>query len=243
MAGIVTSKRSTLAAIGLSAALCACAPSSSGKKAQEEPDPLLVQALNAPLMIDPDLASLNEANAALTVGFNQSIPPIDRSADTIALAKDTARQFLLEGGDIPNLPAAKADASIPDLSNALTSQQRAEILGLADKCAGEFAYSTVWAARLPEFAAIYPRGAVVEAAGHDAARCGMRSLTYLSPVPANEIAQFHYTLAKRAKLSPRVADNGEFAIHGEGAAGRLALHIREREGGLTAIDMVVIEPR
>lgn len=228
----------SLFSFALLAALSACSSEASTTANEHEVDPLLVRALNVPLMTDLDLASQNEANAALTIGFEQSLPPIDRSIGTIAAARDEARFILLDAGDIPDLPKAQAQPDLVSLGPALTAEARANLFEFTGDCAAAVEYSAVWAARLPDFARIVPRGAVVEAAGVEEARCKIRSVTYLTPLSVDDILTFHYTQASRAGLSPVVLEGDEHAIHGEGSMGALALHVEARENGLYAVHIV-----
>ena len=221
-----------------------CAPEAEGDTAEQLRDPLFVQALNAPLMTDPDLASLNEANAALTVGFDHSLPPIDRSSETIAAAQNAMRIALIEGGEIPALPAAKSVEGTSIMAGTLSAGQRAAAAGLNPKCARGLDYSAIWAARLPDYAQIVPRGAVVEAAGSDATGCKVRVVRYLTPLAVEDLLTFNFTLAKRAGLSPQIRDvdgeSGEKAIYGTSAKGDLAMHVVARNDGLTSADVITV---
>ncbi|WFL77563.1 hypothetical protein P7228_00425 [Altererythrobacter arenosus] len=231
----------TLMLCSLAVALASCAGEASENTAKQESDPLLVRAINLPLMTDPELVSQNEANAALTIGYEQSLPPIDASPAAIATASDAARIRLIEGGQIPELPRPIASSGVPNLGEAVTSQQRAEMIEFSASCAPSVEYSAIWAARLPKFAEIVPRGAVVEAAGTDRAGCKLRSVTYLTPLPVEEALTFHYTVAQRSGLAPQIHEGPEYAIRGKGKSGHLAVHLREREGGLLAVDIVTLE--
>lgn len=222
------------------ATLASCAGEAEPSEPVQERDPLIVQALNAPLMTDPDLTSLNEANAALTIGYNQSLPTIDRSADTIAAARDAARLRLIEMGEIRPLPQATKQADLPSLGKALTSEQRADWTTFARSCASAVQYSAAWAGQLPEFAEIISRGAVVEAAGSDTQGCRLRSITYLTPLPAEDVLGFHFNMAAHSGLQPKLLQGDEQAIVGAGKAGKLAVHLSDRDDGLIAVHIVAL---
>ena len=67
-------------------------------------DPYIARALNDPLMVDPDLAYRNEANAAITIGYDHALPSFKQTEETASAARETARLALLEEGPIPDLP-------------------------------------------------------------------------------------------------------------------------------------------
>lgn len=221
----------------------ACGVERSEPVAVAEPDPMVQQALNDRLMTDPDLAFQNEANAALTVGFDHSIPPIDAGPETLALVREETRIRLLETGDVLDLPDGVKEAKIASLEDALNAQERAALLPATRDCANSLTSSAIWAARLPDYAEIVPRGAVVEAAGTDSPQCRLRVVTYRTPLPPEEALQFHYTLLDRAGLNPRhiLVNRNEHAVRGTSSLSDAAFHARQVEGGLTQVDIVTLE--
>lgn len=232
----------SLACASVLLALCACADQPEGTQAPSEQDPLIQQALNDQLMVDPDLAFQTEGNTALTIGFDHSLPPVDTGPDIIAIVRDEARMALLDKGEIPDLPEP-ASKRILSLSSAHTAAGRASIVSPPWPCADRMSYSTIWAARLPEYAEIVPRGAVVEAAGFDESKCKLRSVTYRTPLPVEDVALFHFAQAHRAGLKPayyRLKD-GEVAIRGTSKSARLAVYARPTRAGLNSVDVVSLE--
>lgn len=213
---------------GALGALAACDRADPPAPPGEDRDPLVQQALFDPLMIDPDLAQQNEAGAALTISFDQSLPVLDTFAQTVAVISNQARLLLLDGGAIPDLPAAA---------------QRRELPRLAADCRPGLEHSAIWAARLPAFAAIVPRGAVQVGVGSDAPPCRVRAVSYRTPLPVEEVMQFHYTLAWRAGLNPRHfrSPSGESAITGANAAHELAVRAAPSGPGLVAVEIVTRE--
>lgn len=211
--------------------------------AATEPDPMVQQALNDRLMTDPDLAFTNEANAALTVSFDHSIPPIDAGPEALALVREEARIRMLEGGDVLDLPAGIEAARPASLAKEMTAKERAALLPAARECADSLSSSAIWAARLPDFAEIVPRGAVVEAAGTDSAQCRLRVVTYRTPLPPEEALQFHFTLFDRAGLKPRhlALSETENALLGDRQGVQARIHARVIAGGLTEVDIVTLE--
>jgi len=189
-------------------------------------------------MVDPDLASQNEANAALTMGYDSSIPPLLTGPEQRAKTKAASRAFLLDGGKIANLPTPNTDDDWPQLAGAITAAERVSRIEFAKPCAERLNYSAIWAARLPEFAKVVPLGAVVEAAGNPERPCNIRSVTYLTDLPVEDVMQFHYNLAVRAGLAPLYSMGEESAVHGTSAKGSVAVHARTRGGFQTEVDIV-----
>lgn len=223
--------------------IASCGEGEGEPVAMPEQDPIVQQALNDRLMVDPDLAFQNEGNAALTIGFDHSLPPIDAGPDTLATIREEARISLLEGGAIPALPEAVENDSVVSLARASSAQERAALLPATRNCSRSLAYSAIWAARLPDFAQIVPRGAVVDAAGADQNGCRLRVVTYRTPLSPDEALQFHFTLAERAGLKPRHLriKDGEQVLQGAKRSASVAIHTRPALGGLTEVDIVSIE--
>ena len=105
------------------------------------------------------------------------------------------------------------------------------------------ASSAIWAARLPEFAEIVPRGAVVEGAGTNNAQCRLRVVSYRTPLPPEEALQFHFTLFDRAGLKPRhlLVSGTEHALLGDKQGAEARIHARVIAGGLSEVDIVTLE--
>lgn len=194
-----------------------------------------MQALNDQLMVDPDLAMQNEANAALTVSFDRTLPQIDKSPGTIAAIRDEMRMKLLEGGPVLDLPKAQklADdggAIGRDLSDACTKSE-------------ELDRSAIWAARLPDYAAIPPRGATIAGAGRDLPGCHIRQVTYRTPLGAQEAMQFHFTLANRSGLELKLAqrDNGELQLRGKRSGTALIVRAKPAPDGLLTVEIASLD--
>lgn len=230
--------RTPIVLLGAICALSACSNPVENDDLDEIRDPLIEQALGDHLMVDPDLASQNEANAALTVGYDSSIPPPLTGPEQRAKAQAASRTLLLDGGKIVDLPMPNKDEDWPQLAGAFTAAERAARIEFAESCAERLNYSAVWAARLPDYAIIVPHGAIVEAAGNPDRPCNIRSVTYLTDLPVEDVMQFHYNLAARAGLAPLYSEGKENAVHGTSGEGSLAVHARPRGGFQTEVDIV-----
>lgn len=195
-------------------------------------DPVVVAALNAPIMTDPDLVEQNQTGTLFTLSGPPSapIPLLDRSDRELTTARDAAARLL--GGDVqPAPPPGAGLVSAPGPSLAGTATRTLAELGIARGCAGGLRRSAVWAASLPAALPIYPRGHVQDAAGNDAPGCRLRVVRYLTPVPPGDIADFYWNRAGQADLAPRHDSTGAGARIAavEGKAG-FAVFTAEREG-------------
>lgn len=228
-----------LSALG---ALSACSGEAEQEDVNDTRDPLIEQALGDQLLADLDLASQNEANAALTVGFDSSIPPLLTGPESRAKARTAMRSLLLEGGEIADLPDPNGDAELQELKGALTAAERASRIGFAKECAERLNYSAIWAARLPDHAAIAPGGAVIEAAGNPQKQCNIRIISYVTDLPVDEALQFHFNMARRAELKPLyIKGDGagdESAIQAISSKASIAVHASERGGFQTEVHIV-----
>jgi hypothetical protein len=229
-------------ALGVLSALSACADAADEDLAADTRDPLIEQALGDQLLADLDLATQNEANAALTVAFDSSIPPQLSGPESRARARAAMRSMLLKGGEIADLPASDTEQDWPHLASALTAAERASRIGFAKECAERLNYSAIWAARLPDYAVMAPHGAVTEAAGNPESQCNIRIVSYLTDLPIDEVMQFHFNLAKRAKLSPLYTDSetneDDAALLAISNRASIAVHARERGDAQTEVDVI-----
>lgn len=237
MAGLQTAAmggRLSLAA-GATLLLAGCGGASA---ADDRPpsDPALGEALAGQLMVDPALASQNQALAGMSGGGAASagIPPEQTGPEAVAGAMAEATQ--LAGG---TLRAAPPPLSGPERKQGVTAGQLAASLPGGRPCANALAYSAVWAARLPEALAIYPRGHVQEAAGVDREGCALRAVAFVTPVAVADVIDFYYTRATAAGYTAEHRSEGpDDVLAGARASASYELRIRKRDDGLTAVDLV-----
>lgn len=193
--------RTTPVALAGALLLAACGFGEPDEPGPTELDPAVAQALNAPLMSDPDLASLNEANAALTGSSDHSIPLQVANAEAIRDAQD--RAIVLAGGRsaLVELPEGEEIADAPGDSPLVLLEDVASRVSDNQACLSGWRYSAAWAAKLPASQPVFPRGAVTEAFGQDSRTCTLRAVRFVTPVPAGDIVQFYATLATREKAA------------------------------------------
>ncbi len=187
---------------------------------KERGDPVVAQALDDPLMTDPDLSSRNEAAAAITIRTDGRLPVIAVSPEEIAAARAEAAAMVGGSANLSALP--QSSETIPPVSGDgdPAAAQLATLLTDA-RCRSHLAPSTIWAARLPGALPVYPRGQVVSAAGSDAKGCRVRAIAYRTPVSPTEVTAFYHHLATTAGLTALHASDGAGEVlrgTGEGVA-------------------------
>jgi hypothetical protein len=219
--------------------LCGCALlAACGNEAAKAPppdiDPAIAGALGDPIMTDPDLSGQNQINAGLS-GLGSSdveIPPDDRSPEAIAAARAAALK--LTRGTMQRAPAASRGGPVRHAATA------AQLAGASDPdCAARAEYSARWAALLPDALAIYPHGAVQEAAGTDRAGCRLRVVNFRTPVPAGEVIDFYYTRVREAGYSARrLSEGADDVLAGRGRGGAYVIYVRTLDSGMSEVDLV-----
>jgi hypothetical protein len=215
-------------------ALAACGGSGTpAPEARKQLDPAIVAALADPLMIDPDLASQNRGNAAITLDTFGAVPLDDASPEAIAAAKTDAAR--LAGGMIKTAPDAAESGATP--APALTAGQLAAALpALPAGCVDSLRFGYAWAANMPPALPIYPRGHVQEAAGSTA--CGVRAVVFTTPVEASAVIAFYFTRAGDAGFTVERRRQAEVdALSGRKNAAAFVVRIRSGTNGLSEVEL------
>lgn len=211
---------------------CGSAPDKADKP---EGDAAVSDALNDPVMVDPDLGGQNQSRAGMVGGGAASaeIPPLPRGPEAAATALAEATQ--LAGGEIRKAPPPAKGA---DVAESVTAGQLAQRVP-GGNCASKVDYSAAWAAKLPEVLAIYPRGHVQEAAGTDKDGCALRVVNFVTPVGVSDVIDFYYTRLRAAGYDAEHRVEGKDDVLGgsKGAAVYL-LYVRKRDDGLTEADLI-----
>lgn len=228
----------------LGAAACGTrAPDAADKYAAINEDPVIARALHDPLMSDPDLASLNEANAAIGYADSNALPVLPGGSDEVQAARETLRLDLLGAGAIPDLPHASEGEGGKPLGPMASAADLLAAVDAPAPCAGVLKEDFALAAALPPVAAIPPDAMVVQAGGADAQGCRLRIIRYRSAAPIIDLLQYHYARATRAGLTAArfAAPDDIIAAKGKGSE-RLTVHIRPAAGGFNGVDLIYRAP-
>ena len=222
--------------------LLALAMASCGESKGDAPlaptDPAVSAALADPIMVDPDLASQNRGNAALSGGgpADGSLPPEISTPEAIAAAKADALQQV--GGRMQTAPTAVSSsaASAVALSAADTA---AKAPGVLPGCPDKVEYSAAWAARMPAAFPVYPRGHVNEAAGTDRDGCHLRVVNFVTPVTPADVMNFYNTRARAAGFAARhKRERSDDVLAGSKGGTAYVVYVRMMPSGLTEVDLV-----
>lgn len=233
-------RRAALLASLCTLGLAACAE----ERAPEAPgvvnavDPYIARALNDPLMVDPDLAYRNEANAAITIGYDHALPSFRASEETESAARETARLALLEGGRIPDLPAGVGEPGPVSLAEEYSVEAVLEAVDAPAACRRGIRGNFALAAAMPDVAPVMPHGMVRVAAGVDQPGCTLRLVRYVTPALVEDALQHHYAMAIRTGMDPTVYAEPEASLFGDRRGTFLRVFARKTSGDLTAVDVI-----
>lgn len=202
-------------------------------------DPVVARALHDPLMSDPDLASRNEANAAIGFADSAALPVLAGSREDAAAARAAMRIELLESGALPDLPPAASEPGGAILGPMSAAGELLAAVGAPGTCAPGLKEDFALAASMPSAAIIPPGAMVVQAGGSDAKGCVLRIIRYLTPAASEDVLQYHHVRAARAGLKPtrHAAPGDSVAARGTGAE-RLVVSLRQAANGLTGVTLV-----
>jgi hypothetical protein len=226
---------------------CALALSACGsgeepdKDAPAEDDPALTEALADQIMVDPDLASQNEAGAAGAIASQSgALPPEDNSPTAIAAARSDALALLGGAAGMKHAPGAREVAVDGATGAILTAAARAAASSVnGAKCAELVSYTASWAASLPASFPVYPRGNVQESAGTDATGCKLRVINFTTPVALAEVIDFYYSRAVAAGFKPDyIRQGGDDVLGGRKGAASFMIYARKLPTGRTEVDLI-----
>ena len=220
-------------------ALAGCGSGGAGDAAAKSEAAGLALAIAPPMMVDADLTTRNLAESAIAGGGPPviALPPFERGSDAAAAAKVEAEK--LSGGAIASAPASEG-AVDRVLRDAVVAGQRAgAIKGPGKDCGAKADYGLAWSLQLPGSLPIYPRGALIEAAGSDQGGCRLRVVRFVTPVAPTAIVDFYHARARAAGFVMRHrADEETHQLIGSNGIGEFAVQARKRADGLTEADIV-----
>ena len=220
-------------------ALAACSATEKPADVNAERDPAAAAALNDPIMVDPDLASQNRGNSALSGGgpAQGDLPAFVRTPDAADAARAAAQTQL--GSAPPVSPGPVSTRPISRLAGALTMPALAAAAGIVTPaCADQLSFTMTWAAQLPAGLPIYPRGHTIMSAGSDNAGCKVRAVRFVTPVAISDAVDYYFASARSARLpAERRREGSDEVVAGTLGGAAYAVYVRERSDGLTEVDL------
>ena len=221
-------------------ALSACSSADQAPGANAERDPAAAAALNDPIMVDPDLASQNRGNSALSGGgpAQGDLPDFVRTPEEVDAAHAAAQSLL--GTAPPPAPTPASTSAKSKLAGALTMPAIAAASGIAaSACAEKLGFTMAWAARLPAALPVYPRGHAIVAAGSDDPGCKVRAVRFVTPVTVGDAVDFYSASARAGKLPvQRRKEGDDEVVAGALGSATYAVYARQRSDGLTEVDVL-----
>lgn len=227
--------RLCLALLAVSAVLSACSRAAPAPEVQREVDPAVAAVLADPLMTDPDLASQNRGNAAITLDRFGAVPLEVSSPEAMRAAKAEAAR--LAGGMVRSAPGGASDNS-DALGPVVTAGQIAASLpALPGGCLAALRYDYGFAASLPQVLPVYPRGHVLDAAGSDA--CRLRAVIFVTPVEPSAVIDYYFTRSSDAGFGTTHRRYGKIeALAGRKAGAAFLVRVRP-VGSLSEVALAV----
>jgi hypothetical protein len=230
-------------AILLSLSACAALSACGGDPAPQEPivnevDPYIARALNDPLMVDPDLAHRNEANAAITIGYDHALPSFKGSEEAASRARETARLELLEDGPISDLPFAQTDGGPASLAGQFGVSAVLATIGVPQECQSNIRGDFAYAASMPDVTRIMPHGMVRVAAAVEEPGCTLHLARYQTPASIEDVAQYHYNRIRRAGFEPSFFESPETSLIAHRRGTHVQVFARKSTGNLTSVDVI-----
>lgn len=206
-----------------------------------EADPALSGALSEEIMVDPDLAGQNMADAGVGMGSGDgSLPTENNSAKAIAAAKSEAFRLVGGQGKLKAAPDARVATSGDNAGPDLIAAAKAATFSTSGaNCAEIVEYTMAWAAKLPKTFPVYPHGSVQEAAGTNNAGCLLRVINFTTPVALEDVINFYFTRASAAGFeADRVRQGDEDMLGGTKGQAAYVVTARKLPSGRTGVDLV-----
>lgn len=218
------------AATALSLALMAAACSPAEPTAiPTRDDPVLERVTDGPLLTDPDLSGADESGEAVTFDTVRQLPVLPANPAAI----DAARAEAIEIAGAAAVPLPPRSAAFALARSGAAAH--AGTLGVSSACAAGLTKGAIWAARFPAALPIYPRGAVSDAAGSDAAGCKVRVAEFTTPVAPADVLAFYAALSRRSRavISHGEDDRGS-VLRGKGSGFAFDLRLEGEGAGTRA---------
>ena len=139
-------------------ALAGCAPDAVDAPVDMfDHDPVVARALHDPLMIDPDLAGRSNAYSLIELSDGHPLPVFKATSEAAVRARSAARLELLEGGQIPDLPAPSSGSSGFALGQMARANAMVEAAAGPLYCTDLLEDDLIWSTRLSPATALPPQ--------------------------------------------------------------------------------------
>ena len=204
-------------------------------------DPAVKGALGDAIMVDPELTGQSNS-ASATAGARPAeggVPAMrgGTAAEAQAEARTLVANRMLSApapGDFAAQCQGNCDAGPrPATLGGLARQQAGE------GCAADVRYGSEWAARLPAAFPVYPRAALIEAAGVANGRCNVRIVNFQSRAGMQAVMDFYYTMARRNGFTAEHLLRGtEHYLGGTKGEEAFVVMARPMAGGVVDVDLV-----
>lgn len=236
----------TMLVAGLS--LGACRSAENAKLAEQDDglqssDSVVKSAIENEIMVDPNVTGRSNANA-VTAGatpVNGAVPAM-RGGGPANTAIAEARTRV--NGQMLRAPAPGRWEDSCDASCDNATARPATLGGLARQqagagCAADIRYGAEWARRLPAAFAVYPRAALIEAAGVANGTCNVRVVNFQSRAGIQPILDYYYTVARRNGYSAEHLLRGdEHYLGGTKGDEAFVIMVRQMAGGIVDVDLI-----
>ncbi|WP_338467841.1 hypothetical protein RXV95_04630 [Novosphingobium sp. ZN18A2] len=242
-AGLSRHAAAPICALAVLAALSACGRASHGPQRQDF-DPAMTAAIEAPIMVDPDLSLQNARFAALSPGgpADGSLPMFDNSESERQAAYNQA--LALAGGRLRSPPSpGPASGHLAAIAGEITLIGRARRITAAPDCVAGANPGMIWGARLPASLPAYPRAHLREAWGNAKRGCELRAASFMSGAKADDVLSFYATMASRGGFALALSqDAGGTLLEGRRKTDRARFGVLVRPGpkGAVLIDVVTL---
>ena len=106
-------------------------------------------------------------------------------------------------------------------------------------CAADIRYGADWAARMPATFPVYPRAALIEAAGVANGRCNVRVINFQTRVGLQAVLDYYYTRAVRdGYTAEHLLRGSEHYLGGTRGEQAFVLMARVASNGVVDVDIV-----
>lgn len=236
-------------ALAFSLALGACRNAENAKLAEQDDgaqssDSVVKGAIENEIMVDPNVTGQSNTNAA-TAGatpVDGAVPAVRGGGPANAAIAEARTRV---NGQMLRAPApGRWEDSCDANCDSAAVARPATLGGLARQqagsgCAADIRYGAEWARRLPTAFAVYPRAALIEAAGVANGTCNVRVVNFQSRAGMQPILDYYYTVARRnGYTAEHLLRGNEHYLGGTKGDEAFVIMAREMRGGIIDVDLI-----